>query len=482
MKTPRVRPSVALLSLTVVATLTACVSAPTYEAPTLPQATTFLAIQTTGQTEVTTSSPALAQHLAEGRVERTWWRTFGSPVLDALIEEGLSASPTLASAQFALDQAREIFAAQRAVTQLPQADLGVSTQRQQISPSAQGVSGEPREFSLYSTNVAVRYRFDFGGSTDSGLRALAARTDVRSHELTAAQHTLAAMIATSAITLARLADQIEVQTAIVGAQAELVQLAQVRSRLGQAVPAEVDALAAPAEVTHAGLALLRKQLRQTEHLLATLVGRPPSQGVPALTLADFSLPREIPVSVPSEWATERPDIRAAEAALRAAHADLGVAYARQYPQLTISASIGSQALATSALFGGAAAVWGAAGQLTQPLLNAGLPAERRAAQAAFSAAQARYQQVVLAALRDVADALRAVELDAQSQAALLRGNQALQAQHQLLKTQLLAGTANKAQLLAGDQLLMQSRMGLITAQAQRLINTVALNAALVGGP
>lgn len=167
-------------------------------------------------------------------------------------------------------------------------------------------------------------------------------------------------------------------------------MAGVRERLGQAAPEEVSALTVQAELTRASLPLLRKQLQQAEHLLAVLAGRQPIQGVPAFTLADFSLPTQLPVSVPSEWARQRPDIQAAEAALRAAHGELGAAYARQYPQLNLSANLGSQALTTSALFGGAAAVWSVAGQLSQPLFNAGLPAERRAAQAALDAAAANY--------------------------------------------------------------------------------------------
>ena len=89
-------------------------------------------------------------------------------------------------------------------------------------------------------------------------------------------------------------------------------------------------------------------------IVAALAFVLPAQGVPAFTLAEFSLPDRLPVSVPSEWARRRPDILAAEAGLRAAHAELGVTFARQYPQLNLSASLGSQALTTSALFGGAA--------------------------------------------------------------------------------------------------------------------------------
>ena len=168
--------------------------------------------------------------------------------------------------------------------------------------------------------------------------------------------------------------------------------------------------------------------------------------------------------------------------MRAAHAELGAAYARQYPQLNLSANLGSQALTTSALFGGTAAVWSVIGQLSQPLFNAGLPSERRAAQAALEAAAANYQRVVLEALRNVADALRAVEHDAESLAALSRSVQAAEQQHQVLQSQYRAGAASPVQLLVADQLLLQARSSLMGAQAQRLLDTVALGAALAGDP
>jgi NodT family efflux transporter outer membrane factor (OMF) lipoprotein len=321
-----------------------------------------------------------------------------------------------------------------------------------------------------------------GGGIDSGLQALGARADIRQHELAAARHALAANLATAAITRARLSAQIDAQTAILHAQEELVRLAEVRTRLGQAAPDEVSALTAQAELTRAGLPQMHRQMQQAEHLLAVLAGRPPAQGVPAFTLAEFSLPDRLPVSVPSEWARRRPDILAAEAGLRAAHAELGVTFARQYPQLNLSASLGSQALTTSALFGGAAAVWNVVGQLSQPLFNAGLPAERRAAQAALEVATASYQRVVLDALRNVADALRAVEHDAQALAALARSVQAAEAQHRVAQRQYRAGAASPVQLLVADQFLLQARSGLVAAQAQRLVDTVALSAALAGDP
>ena len=479
---PTIGVRTALLPLSSAWLLAACVAIPPYQPPPLPAVRSLANDATAMITAVADGPHGQAQQLIEGTTEAKWWRMLRSPTLDALVDEALRASPMLAAADAMLAQAREAYAAQSGSTQLPQVDLGMVAQRQQTSPSSQGLPGDTREFSLYSASVGVRYRFDFGGGIDSSLRALAARADIRQHELGAARQALAASIATAAITRARLADQITAQTSILDKQLELVRLAEVRTRLGQATPDEASALKAQAELTRAGLPLLRKQLQQTEHLLAVLAGRTPAQGVPGFTLADFGLPGRLPLSVPSEWARQRPDIQAAEAGLRAAHAELGVAYARQYPQLNLSANLGSQALTTSALFGGTAAVWGVVGQLSQPLFNAGLPAERRAAQAALETAAANYQRVVLDALRNVADALRAVEHDAESLAALSRSLRAAEEQHQVLQSQYRAGAASPVQLLVADQMLLQARSGLIAAQAQRLADTVALGAALAGDP
>ncbi len=206
-----------------------------------------------------------------------------------------------------------------------------------------------------------------------------------------------------------------------------------------------------------------------------LAGRAPGAGgVPEFTLADFTLPAELPLIVPSQLVRQRPDIQAAEALLHAANADYGVAVAKLYPQLNLSASLGSQALSSGALFGNGSAVWGLVGQLTQPLFNPGLPAEKRAALAAFDAAAANYQSVVLEALRQVADTLRAVENDAQRLAALAAADAAAQEALQMVEQQYRLGAASYVQLLIARQQAQQTRLGVSAAQAQRLADSVTL--------
>jgi NodT family efflux transporter outer membrane factor (OMF) lipoprotein len=358
----------------------------------------------------------------------------------------------------------------------------LGAQRQRINPSTLGQVGDAREFSLYNASVGVRYNLDLAGGNRRALEALAARADYRRYELEAARLSLAGNIATAAIARARLAAQTEATAAILRAQEEQLRITRERVRLGQAAPDETLALQTLVEQTRAELPTLRKQMQQTEHLLAVLAGRAPGAGgIPDFTLADFTLPTALPLVVPSELVRRRPDIQASEALLHAANAEYGVAVARLYPQINLSTNLGSQALTTGALFGSSSAVWSLVGQLTQPLFNPGLPAEKRAALAAFDAAAANYQGVVLEALRNVADALRAVENDAQVLAALAAADEAAQGSLRSVERQYQLGAASYVQLLIAQQQAQQTRLGLAAAQAQRLVDSAALYQALGGG-
>ena len=472
-----------LIGLALAVALAGCVAGPDFQRPQAPDAVAYTAAPLSEQTASAPTALGEAQRFRAGLiVYADWWKSLGSPQLNTLIEQAFEANPTLVAAQATLRQAQELVAARAGSTQYPQLDAGVNAQRQQVSPSSQGLSGDAREFSLYSATVGVRYNLDLAGGNKRALEALAARADYRRFELNAARLTLAGNVANTAIARARLAAQIEATTAILSAQEEQLHLANERIRIGHAAPDEALGLQAQAEQTRSGLPTLRKQLQQAEHLLAVLAGRAPGAGgIPAFTLSDFTLPTELPLVVPSELVRRRPDIQAAEALLHAANADYGVAVAKLYPQINLSANLGSQALTAGALFGGGSAVWGLVAQLTQPLFNPGLPAEKRAALAAFDAAAAHYQSVVLESLRNVADTLRAVESDAQTLAALAAAETAAEASWQSVERQYRLGAASYLQLLIAQQQAQQIRISRVAAQAQRLVDSVALYQALGGG-
>src|SRR5574343_474738 len=162
-------PRRACLSLAIAIWLAGCAQAPTYQQPPLPDTAAFTAGAALTATVATEGPLGQGQQVVDGPIDAAWWRSLGSTALDGLVDDALRASPTLAAADAALRQAQEVFAAQSGATRLPQVDLGLGAQRQQISPSSQGLQGDTREFGLYSASVGVRYRFDFGGGTNSSL-------------------------------------------------------------------------------------------------------------------------------------------------------------------------------------------------------------------------------------------------------------------------------------------------------------------------
>jgi NodT family efflux transporter outer membrane factor (OMF) lipoprotein len=228
---------------------------------------------------------------------------------------------------------------------------------------------------------------------------------------------------------------------------------------------------------------LQKQLMQTRHRLTVLVGDLPSNDLTAqFTLADLKLPLEVPLSIPSKLVAQRPDIRAQEALLHAANANIGVITAKMFPDFTISANIGSIATRLGDLFVPGSAIWSTGLNLLQPIFHGGEDIHnRRAAIAAYEAAAARYRSTVLQAFQNVADSLTALESDANAVKVQTAAEQAALASLELSRTQYQVGATSYLSLLTAQNTYQQARIGQIKAQATRLADTAALFQALGGG-
>ena len=462
--------------------LMGCAAGPDFERPASPDVSGYLA---TPMPVRTTSAPVAlggSQQIVDGvEVDTHWWRKLGSNELNALIKDALENNPDLEATEAAVRQAQEQYAAKAGATRIPQLEGGLIGQRQRMSPGAVGQPVEMGEYSLYDTSISVHYTFDLTGGNRRALEALAARSNYETYRLAGARLTLAANVASAAITDASLSGQIEVLEAITRSQHEQLEIDRARVRLGRADQDEVRRLQTQIENNRAQISALRNLHEHNEHMLAVLVGRPPAAGeLPRFSLGDFNLPTELPLIVPSELVRMRPDILAAEALLHAANAEYGVAVSNLYPQITISADIGSQALSGGTLFGGGSAVWSLVGQLTQPLFKPGLPAERRAALAAFHAAAANYQSVVLESLRGVADVLRALEYDARRLAALRAAEVASQASQDSESRRHMLGASSYYELLVAQQRTQQIAIERVAAQAKRLTNSIAFYQAVAG--
>ncbi len=443
---------------------------------------------TRGSLPATTASApgplGTAQQLRQAQaVPDHWWTSFGSAKLNALVARGLHNSPTLAAAQATLRQARETYAAQAGSTLYPTVSAKLGVTRERVNSAPQGAAnGASPEFNLLNAAVQVNYNFDLFGGNRRALEALEAQADYQRYQLAAARLTLAGNITTTAFAQAQAAAQLDATAMILKAQTSQLDIARKRFDIGAAARSDVLALQTQVEQTRASLPPLRNRVQQAGHLLATLVGETPdSRDVPRFALSDFTLPATLPVVVPSEALRRRPDVQASTALLHQATAQYGVAVSNLYPQINLSASLGSQALTTAALFGPGSTVWALAGQLAQPLFNAGLKAGANAAQASLQAAGANYRQTVLGALRNTADALRQLDNDAQTLRAQDAADRAAQESLALVDQQYRLGASSYVQLLVAQQQAQQARIGLIAAQAARLTDSAALDQAMGGG-
>lgn len=472
-----------MLGATVAWVLAGCAAGPDFERPAPPDAPRYSERPLPAATTSAATMHGGEQLFdSEHRADGPWWHSFGSARLNELIAQAFTRSPTLEAASATLRQAQEAYSAQAGSTLYPRIDANVSAQSQRISPASLGQTGNAREFELASAGLGLRYQLDLAGANRRALESLAAKSEYRRHELQGAHLALAASIVSAAINQARLAAQVEALQALIQTQEEQLRLTGERVRLGNAAESDLPALRSQIEQTRAGLPGLRKQLQQQANLLAVLTGVSPGTGSQRpFELHEFTLPRQLPHVLPSQLVRRRPDILGAEALLHAANAEYGVAIAKLYPQINISATLGSQALSASSLFGSGSAVWSLIGQLTQPMFDPGLPAQKRAALAAFDVAAANYRKVVLESLREVADALAAVQLDADALRALAAADEAAQGSFESVKRRHELGVTSYVELLVAEEGLRQSRLNLIAAQAQRLLDTASLHHAMGGG-
>jgi len=225
---------------------------------------------------------------------------------------------------------------------------------------------------------------------------------------------------------------------------------------------------------------LRESLGVAEHALAVIVGATPAQAaLPALELEQFTLPRELPLSVPSELARRRPDILAAEAQLHAATAAVGVAESNRYPQITLRAGTSQQAIEAGDIFDSASNAWNLTSGLIAPLFDGGrLRAEKRAAVAAMQSTAAKYEHTVLTAFAQVADSLTALDEGAAQLQAQADAQAAGRETADLTREAFESGEVSLLQVIDAERRYQQARLGYVRAQGQRYLDTVQLYLAL----
>ena len=413
-----------------------------------------------------------------------WWTLFHNQSLSNLVATALKNNPDLAAAQAALRQARENVYAQEG-NYFPTLSGTFTPSRNKtatgsLSPAT--ASGNPY-YTLYTAQLNVSYNPDVFGLNRRQTESTVAMADMQRFQLEATYLTLTSNLVAAAINEAGLRAQVAATQDIIKVETDLLGILNKQFGLGSI--ARVDVLAQEAQLAQAQATLppLQKQLAQTRDQIAALTGRLPSEAVPeTFDLASLQLPTELPLSLPSNLVEQRPDIRQAEENLHSTTALVGVAVANRLPLLSLSALGGSQAIHFTDLFSPGNGFWTIAGTITQPLFDGGILLHKeRAARAAVEQAAAQYRSTVISAFQNVADALRALQVDADAVKAASAADRTASATLAITNQQLRLGQIAYLSLLNAEQVALQARLVLAQTQAARLADTAGLFQALGGG-
>jgi NodT family efflux transporter outer membrane factor (OMF) lipoprotein len=440
-----------------------------------------------------------AQSFLEGQdVAFDWWQAFGSPALNALVEQAFRANPSVKAAQAALRQAQELVYAQRGYF-YPSVAADYAFERQKVSgntatSSAPGVQGngqvlvpsapvQPLIYNYHTAELTVGFTPDAFGANRRKVESLQAQAQMQRFELEATYVTLASNVVAAAIQEASTRAQIAATKDIIDFDEKALKILLDKYQQGYAMRIDVAAQEAQLAQAKALLPPLEKQFEQTRDLLRALVGTLPNQELEqTFELSSLTLPQNLPLSLSSRIIEQRPDVRAAAEQLRSANAQVGVAIAAMLPQFSITGAIGGGANEFPWMFRDGGPFWSLIGGVAQPIFAGGtLLHTKRAADQGLLQAAAQYQQTVLTAYQNVADTLHAMLADADELAAADAAEQAAKVTLDLTREQMQDGFTGYLANLAAEIAYQQAVLTLVQAQSTRFGDTAALYQALGGG-
>lgn len=481
-----------------------CAVGPDFKQPDVPKAQSY-SIRPAVTTSATPVPFGEAQTFNVTKdVPHDWWTLFQSPKLNALIERALKNNPNIESAQAALRQAQAYASAQQGFF-YPTVGASYSPSRTKLAGnvaggSAPGVQSNGRILSAYQNpagpvfNAPVLYNFhvaqltvgyspDVFGLNRRLLESAEAQVMLQQVQLEAAYLTLVSNVVAAALQEAALRAQLTAMNGVVAANQEMLDGLNQQLKLGYVSEMEVAAQEVALALAQQAILPLKMQLDQTRNLLNTLIGQTPDQVVvEQFELNDFHLPQELPLSLPSKLVEQRPDVRAAEAQLRYASAQAGVAVANRLPQFTLAAGIGGMATTPGWMFKQGGDFFNLAATVAATIFDGGtLKARSEAAAQGALQAGAQYRSTVMLALQNVADTLYTIQSDAEALRAAAQSKQAAQHSMELTKKQYQLGMVSYQVQLQAEQAYQLSVVNFIQAQTNRLGDTATLYQALGGG-
>ncbi|MGB8065990.1 MAG: efflux transporter outer membrane subunit [Candidatus Sulfotelmatobacter sp.] len=461
-----------------------CVVGPNHKRPAAPDVPGYTPTPPAATTGTPGVSGGEAQQFLQGKdIPGEWWTLFHSKALNDLIERALKNNPDLKAAQAALLVARENVKAQRGayypvLTGSFSADHSKTSNV--ISPAT---ANGALYYSLYTPQVAISFVPDVFGMNRRTVESLQAQKEQARFALAATHITLSSNVVAAAIQEASLRAQIDATRELIEINTHMLDVLRKQFEKGYVGRLDVAAQESQLAQVTATLPPLLKQLAQQRDLLIALSGGLPNEDLPEkFELSSLQLPRELPLSLPSQLVEQRPDVRQAEENLHFASALIGVARANRLPSFNLTADVGSMALVFGKMFTAGTGFWDLAGGASQTIFQGGtLAAREQAARAAYVQASEQYRSTVLTAFENVADTLHALDQDDDALKAAAAARDAAKLTLDLTTKQMQVGYVSYLTLLSAEQAYQQALITLVQGQTNRYADTAALFQALGGG-
>lgn len=421
------------------------------------------------------SAPLPGGNTTAARSLAAWWGHFNDPLLSQLITQALQSNTSVASAQAALAQAQALRDVKGA-SLMPGVSASGSARRNEFS----NTSGT----NSFNVGLEASWNPDVFGGNRSGVDAAQADALAAQASLTDVQRSITAELALAYIQLRGLQRQLQIARTNLASQAETLQITDWRAQAGLITSLEVAQARAATEQTGALIPTLQANIQKTSHSLAVLTGQ-----TPAALNTQLATPQAVPqvsqqlaLSIPADTLRQRSDVRAAEYRVSAALARVSVAEAARYPSFSIGGSVGLNALTLSGLASGATATAALMGAVSFALLDGGATqAQVRAQSAALTQARSSYQATVLTALKDVEDALVALQANRERLVRLQAAEAAASQAALLAQNRFASGLIDFQTVLQTQRTLLSAQDSMATTQADISADHVRLYKALGGG-
>ncbi|MBS1095335.1 efflux transporter outer membrane subunit [Gluconobacter wancherniae] len=411
-----------------------------------------------------------------------WWTVFQNAELNALIEQSLANNPSLKAMQDGLKTAWEQRRIEGAAL-YPTLSASFNPTRNKTSQVYSPVpNNNTYLYNVHTAQLSIGYVPDLWGGARRAIEMAGAQADIQRFQLEATALTMVSNLVNAAIQDAGIRAQIEATQSLISDQRTVLNTLLNEQKLGNISLHDVTAQQASIAQLEMTLPPLNLALAQNRDQMATLIGVTPNTPMPEFHLEQFTLPRSLPVSLPSALLNQRPDVRAAQAQIQAASAQIGIAIANRLPNVQLSATPAQAVGTMSDFFKPGYGNWTIAATLMQPIFQGGslLHAERGARDNLLQAND-QYKATVLSAIQDVADSLHAVSFDADTLAANETNLQASEKTLNISHAQLRLGDISTLSLLQAQQSVSQARLSYVQAQAARFSDSVGLFQALGGG-